>query len=214
MRNVMRASVILRFGLALAAAACTRAAADPGTAPAQPRTDVARPVHAMAADPALDDALVGTTVPEWTTEEWLNTPPLTLRGLRGRVVLVRWFMGTSCPMCSATAPSLSKLHAEYGAKGLTVVGMYHHKEDAALKPGEYAAFARSFGFAFPVARDPEWTTLKSWWLAGHERDFTSVSFLLDRRGLVRGIHPGGRYAPGDPDYEAVRRGIEKLLAEP
>lgn len=65
-----------------------------------------------------------------------------------------------------------------------------------------------------AARDPEWTTLNSWWLAGHKRDFTSVSFLLDRQGRVRGIHPGGRYAPGDAAYEAMRRGIEKLLVEP
>ncbi len=152
-------------------------------------------------------------VPSWTTEEWLNSAPLTLAELRGRVVLVRWFMGDACPMCSATAPSLNAFHRDYAAKGLTVVGLYHHKEVTPLAPGEYAGFIKTYGFEFPVARDPEWTTLKSWWLAGHERKFTSVSFLLDRQGRVRGIHQGGRYAPGDADYDAVKRGIETLLAE-
>lgn len=191
-------------------AGCSRAASDPRPTAATPQAQTGR---LAPADPALDDALVGTTVPEWTAEEWLNTPPLTLHALQGRVVLVRWFMGTSCPLCSATAPSLSALHKEYASKGLTVIGMYHHKEDAPLKPGEYAAFANAYGFEFPVARDPDWTTLKAWWLTGHDRDYTSVSFLLDRQGRVRGIHPGGRYAPGEPAFESMRHGIEKLLAE-
>ena len=91
--------------------------------------------------------------------------------------------------------------------------MYHHKEAEPLKPGEYAAFVKAYGFAFPVALDPEWKTLKAWWLDGAQRDFTSVSFLIDRQSRVRGIHKGGRYAPGDADYEAMRRGIEVLLAE-
>jgi peroxiredoxin len=208
-----RTIALLGFGVAVAAVACSRAATDPGPTSAKPSPASAHPGGLAPADPALDDDLVGTTVPEWTAEEWINTAPLTLRELHGRVVLVRWFMGTSCPLCSATAPSLSALHKEYASKGLTVVGMYHHKEEAPLKPGEYAGFAKSFGFEFPVARDPDWTTLKAWWLSGHDRDFTSVSFLLDRQGRVRGIHPGGRYAPGEPAYESMRRGIEKLLAE-
>jgi len=167
-----------------------------------------------AADPALASELVGTTPPAWTATDWLNGPPLTLAELHGRVVLVRWFMGSSCPYCSATAPSLNALHRDYGSKGLTVVGMYHHKEAEPLKPGEYADFVKTYGFAFPVGLDTDWKTLKAWWLdGGAHRDFTSVSFLLDRQGRVRGIHKGGRYAPGDADYEAMRRGIEVLLAE-
>jgi hypothetical protein len=49
--------------------------------------------------------------------------------------------------------------------------------------------------------------------AKRQRDFTSVSFLIDRQGRVRGIHKGGRYAPGEADYDAIKRGIELLLAE-
>jgi peroxiredoxin len=222
-RVSMHTSTITLLGLCgaiavLSCASCARVASDPGPTTASPppgasAIPAARLGRLVPADPALDDALVGTAVPEWTTEEWLNTQPLTLHELRGRVVLVRWFMGTSCPMCSASAPSLSALHDQYASKGLTVIGMYHHKEDEPLKAGEYAAFASAYGFHFPVARDPDWTTLKAWWLTGHERDFTSVSFLLDRQGRVRGIHPGGRMAPGEPAYESMRRGIVTLLAE-
>jgi hypothetical protein len=40
-----------------------------------------------------------------------------------------------------------------------------------------------------------------------------VSFLLDRRGVVRFAHLGGKYAPGSDDYRQMRRWIEELLAE-
>ena len=201
------------FALAalLLLAACSRAT-DSAPAPTTAATPSATP--AQPADPGLASDLVGTTPPAWTTGEWLNSPPLTQAGLRGRVVLVRWFMSPSCPMCSASAPALETLHKEYGGKGLTVIGMYHHKEDTPLAPGEVAGYVKSYGFDFPVAVDPEWTTLKAWWLSGHDRDFTSVSFLLDKRGEVRGIHKGGRMAPGEADYLAMKRGIEKLLTEP
>jgi thiol-disulfide isomerase/thioredoxin len=183
--------------------ACTRAA--PVESP---------PKKVEAADAALDHELVGTTPPEWAAVDWRNSKPLALADLRGRVVLVRWFMATSCPFCSATAPSLRELHRDYGTRGLSVVGLYHHKDPQPLQRGQLDGYVRDFGFEFPVARDPEWATLKAWWLDGHEREFTSVSFLLDKSGRVRGIHPGGRYAPGDPAFAAVKRAIERLLAEP
>ena len=168
-----------------------------------------------AADQDLDHAdLIGTSPPEWTAVDWVNADAnaMSLAQLRGKVVLVRWFMGTSCPFCSATAPSLKKLHTDYASRGLVVVGMYHHKEEGPLRPGMYASYVKSFGFEFPVARDPDWTTLKSWWLT-KDRDWTSVTFLLDKSGRVRGIHPGGKYVIGDSSYEAMRRGIERLLSE-
>lgn len=202
--------------LGLLAVACTPSGADPAPATGKqlpPTAFVAQPARPTPADPALDHELVGTTMPAWTADEWLNGPPLTLAGLQGRVVLVRWFMGSSCPYCSATAPSLNAFHHDYASKGLTVVGMYHHKEPVALTPGEYAGYAKTYGFEFPVARDTDWKTLKAWWLHGPDRDFTSVSFLIDRQGRVRGIHKGGRYAVGDADHAAMKRGIESLLAE-
>lgn len=167
-----------------------------------------------AADSALDDReLVGVTPSAWTTEHWLNAPPLTLEGLRGKVVLVRWFMASECPYCTATAPALNQLHADYAPRGLVVVGLYHQHGDGEAEPGEIEGTVRRYGFRFPVAVDVSWSTLERWWLRGHTRAFTSVSFLLDRQGRIRGVHPGGRYAPGDPAYAAMRSAIERLLAE-
>jgi thiol-disulfide isomerase/thioredoxin len=210
--------------LAILAVGCTPSGADPApTAPTAPTTgtqlpaaaltDPSAPVRPAAADARLENDLVGTTPPAWTVDEWLNSPPLTLAGLRGRVVLVRWFTDTSCPHCSATAPSLKTFDHDYAAKGLTVIGMYHHKDPAPLAPGQYEGLAKTYGFGFPVALDTNWKTLKTWWLDVPTRSFTSVSFLIDRQSRVRGIHPGGRYVQGDADYEAMKRGIEVLLAE-
>jgi peroxiredoxin len=169
---------------------------------------VARPA---GAEPGSD--LIGTPARAWQVESWLNSPPLSLAQLRGKVVLVRWWTAPDCPFCAATAPSLNALDAQYRARGLQVIGFYHHKADSPLRREDVARYVETFHFRFPVAIDPSWQTLKQWWWNGR-REWTSVSFLIDRRGVIRHIHPGGKYEPGDADYAAMQRAIERLLAEP
>ncbi|MFL6354154.1 MAG: hypothetical protein ACJ74Z_20205 [Bryobacteraceae bacterium] len=48
---------------------------------------------------------------------------------------------------------------------------------------------------FPIAVDGDWAALKRWWLT-KDRDFTSVSFLVDRSGIIRYVHPGGEFHDG------------------
>ena len=64
-----------------------------------------------------------------------------------------------------------------------------------------------------MAIDHNWKTLNEWWLQDDRRKWTSVSFLLDKEGVVRYIHPGGQYVKGDGVYEKVQQEIEKLLKE-
>ena len=64
--------------------------------------------------------LIGTTAPDWEITEWIGSPPLSLAALRGKVVFVRWFAGTGCPYCSATAPALNRLHQDFARRGLVV----------------------------------------------------------------------------------------------
>jgi thiol-disulfide isomerase/thioredoxin len=157
--------------------------------------------------------LVGKPAREWEATEWINSPPLTLSGLRGKVVLVRWFMSTSCPYCSATAPALNQLDADFRGKGLVVVGMYHHKDDDPLDLAKVRGWVGDYKYKFPVAVDRDWRTLHRWWLDGGKRDFTSVSFLIDKKGVIRRIHPGGALALGGRDYAGMRATVERLLAE-
>jgi hypothetical protein len=82
-----------------------------------------------------------------------------------------------------------------------------------VDPKEVERAAKKIGFEFPVAIDPEWRTIKSWWLKHNpEAPFTSMSFLIDRKGVLRYIHPGGEYVKGDPDYERIDAEIGRLLA--
>ena len=67
-----------------------------------------------------------------------------------------------------------------------------HDFNRFLKIGE-SELARGLGFRFPVGIDQDWRTLRRWWFDGGERDYTSVTFLLDQEGVIRAIHPGGAY---------------------
>jgi peroxiredoxin len=198
----------LLAALALAIAACST----PPSPAARPE-----PTAPAAAPPAAAvAALVGTTPPAWQADRWMNSPPLELAKLRGSVVLVRWWTA-GCPYCSTTAPALRKLDQTYGSRGLRVIGMYHHKEDTAFDPKVYEDTAKKYEFTFPLAFDEDWHTLRSWLRdkSGQPVDtgWTSVTFLLDKRGVVRQVHPGGSYVEGDPAYADMNATIERLLAE-
>ena len=146
----------------------------------------------------------------------MNSPARTLASLRGSVVLVRWWTA-GCPFCSASAPALREFHRTYGPRGLQVIGMYHHKEDTPFDPSVYEETARKYEFTFPVAFDPEWRTLESWLRDrdGHavSTGWTSVTFVLDKHGVIRHVHPGGEYKDGDAAHSEMRAVIERLLAE-
>jgi peroxiredoxin len=211
----MRRPLLTAF-FTLALAACTRpdhSEARAGQEPAQARD---APL-VSGGDPGFDDNVrdvVGHPAPAWDVGPWFNSAPLALADLRGKVVLVRWFMSPSCPMCSASAPALVELDRRYRAHGLAVIGMYHHKDDDPLDPEKVRGYVAHFGFTFPVAIDPDWRTAKHWWLDRHNREYTSVSFLLDRAGVIRHVHLGGKLAPGSPAYAIVEERIKALLAEP
>jgi len=158
--------------------------------------------------------LVGEPAMEWEVKDWIQSEPLSLEALRGKVVLVRWWTAPHCPYCRASAAALSEFHERYEEAGLVVVGLYHHKSSRPLRDGDVERYAGILGFEFPIALDPGWKTLRRWWLDRTDGSFTSVSFLLDRNGVVRAIHPGGQYVEGDGDYEAMHGMIEELLAEP
>lgn len=154
---------------------------------------------------------IGAAAPEWELEHWLNSTPVELSKLRGKVVLVRWWTAPDCPYCRATAPALNEFYEQYHDKGLEVIGIYHHKSPQPLNAEDVKKYAQQYGFKFPVAIDPGWRNLEKWWLAGDKKKWTSVSFVLDRQGTVQHIHPGGSYVKGDESYTAIKAKIEALL---
>jgi len=168
---------------------------------------------------------IGVAAPPFQFDAWLNSPPLLLEDLRGRVVLVRWWTDT-CPFCASSAPALRALHEQYSAKGLTVIGVFHPKagRDDQLDVARVQRAVESRQFLFPVAIDWDWRnrTLMEWWLTGPKRPATSVTFLLDKSGVIRFVHPGMEYHDDNGDEEHkmcvddmgnIRAAIERLLAE-
>lgn len=156
--------------------------------------------------------LLGSRPPELQIEHWLGSEPVTLEALRGKVVLVRFWTGPACPYCHASAAVLTELYRELAADGLLVLGVYHHKGEGDPDPDEVRRWAREMGLDVPLAIDRDWGTLRSWWLDPVEdASWTSVTFLLDREGVIRWIHPGGAYEEGSEDARELRAAVEELL---
>lgn len=178
-----------------------------------------------AMDRSAGDDRIGVAAPPFQFDAWLNSEPLSLEDLEGRVVLVRWWTDT-CPFCASSAPALRALHEDYSDSGLTVIGVFHPKAgmDDPLDVPRVRRVVDARDFQFPVAIDWEWRTgtLKDWWLTGPDRPATSVTFILDKSGVIQFVHPGMEYHDDNGseqhamcvnDMGRIRAAIERLIAE-
>jgi AhpC/TSA family len=124
-----------------------------------------------------------------------------------------------CPFCASTVPALERIHRDL--PGVAVLGVYHPKPPRPLTNAEAAGHARALGATFPVAVDPDWALVKSWWLGRSSNSWTSVTWVLDKKGRIRFVHPGGEYHAGGgvdhaqcrADDEQLRATLARLLAE-
>jgi len=152
--------------------------------------------------------------------KWLNTPGAEPIDVTGRVTLVRWWTD-SCPFCEASLPAIEDLTRRYGPAGFQAIGVYHPKPPRHVEAAEVLRSAKALGFSGPVASDLDWATLDQLYLSTGNRPATSVSFLLDREGVIRYVHPGPEFHPTDDpamaeinrDYEDIRLAIDMLLSE-
>lgn len=189
-----------------------------GATPANPTAD--RPGPIDRGDDADAAALLGQPAPGLPPLHWLDGKTRTLAGLHGQVVVIRSFT-EGCPFCASTMPALQQWHKELGPRGLQVLGVFHPKPARPISDAEVARAARALGVGFPIASDPSWALVNSWWLRRTRGRWTSFTFILDRRGQVRYVHPGGEFHPGGgaahavcrDDHQKMRALIETLLAE-
>lgn len=139
--------------------------------------------------------------PEFAPGTWINSEPLTLKALRGRVVLVEfWTFG--CYNCRNTLPYVKHWHETYGAKGLTIVGVHSPELSGEEKIENVRREVAALGIRYPVVTDNEYAT----WKAYNVNAWPTV-FLLDKKGRIRWSHVGeGR-------YDEAEKLIQKLLAE-
>ncbi len=147
--------------------------------------------HGHAPDPDSGAELIGQPAPAWAFDRWVRGGPLTLDRLRGRVVLVRWWT-EGCHFCEETLPALERLRHEY--PDLVVVAAFHPKPVRGVGNRHVLEVAKRLGYDGPIAFDGHWRTLERYWLdANPERNWTSVSFLIGRKGEIRWVHGGGEY---------------------
>ena len=141
--------------------------------------------------------------PEFTgIDKWLNSEPLTLRGLAGKVVLVNfWTYG--CYNCVNTLPHVVRWYQSYKDQGFVVVGV-HTPEFAFEKstPNVETALQR-FGIKHPVAQDNRFATWKA-----YNNQYWPAFYLVDKAGRVRRKHFG------EGEYAQMDEAIKALLAEP
>jgi len=157
--------------------------------------------------------LIGSKAKAWFVADWFNSKALELDDLNQKVVLIRWWTAPSCPYCRNSAAALNEFYEQYHNKGLEVIGFYHHKSSTSFSVNTIKKYSSDLGFQFPVAIDYDWKTLREWWLNHSKEKWTSVSFLIDKEGIIRYIHPGGQYVKGDEDYRELKSMIETLLAQ-
>ena len=140
--------------------------------------------------------------------------------LEGQVTLVRWFTDR-CQFCARSVPAVVQLREELGKRGFQTVAVYHPKPPAPVRDRDATKAAADLGYRGPLAVDADWSVLSRIYLAKHPEGATSVSFLLDKSGIVRYVHPGPEFGPtAEPDlkqvnqdYEDIKAAIEILLAE-
>jgi thiol-disulfide isomerase/thioredoxin len=139
--------------------------------------------------------------PDLASGNWINSEPLKLKDLRGRVVLIEfWTFG--CINCRNTLPFIKSWHDRYQDKGLTVVGVHSPEFDEERDVEKVRSEVASLGIHYPVVTDNDYQT----WNA-YNVEAWPTAFLLDKQGRIRWKHVG------EGDYAEAERMIQQLLAE-
>jgi len=133
--------------------------------------------------------------------DWFNSKPLTIKQLRGKVVLVD-FWTYSCINCLRTLPHLKSWWKEYHSAGLEIVGVHTPEFGFESVPHNVGAATKQLGVTWPVALDPKYKT----WNA-YQNQYWPAEYLIDKRGDIRNEHFG------EGEYNRTERQIRRLLGE-
>ena len=134
-------------------------------------------------------------------DEWLNSGPLTIKALRGKVVLID-FWTYSCINCLRTLPHLEAWDRMYRKDGFVIVGVHTPEFAFEAVPSNVRAAVKRLGVRYPVALDSRYGT---WTAYGNQ--YWPAEYLIDRQGHVREAHFG------EGSYDTSEQNIRLLLGE-
>ena len=132
---------------------------------------------------------------------YINSQPITLADLRGKVVLVD-FWTYSCINCIRTIPYLNAWHEKYADDGLVIVGIHTPEFEFEKDYNNLKAAVKKFDIKYPIAQDNE----KDTWNA-YENLYWPRKYLIDTEGYIRYDHIG------EGAYTETEKVIKSLLAE-
>jgi thiol-disulfide isomerase/thioredoxin len=132
---------------------------------------------------------------------YINTEPVTLADLKGKVVLVD-FWTYSCINCIRTIPYLNAWHEKYADQGLVIVGVHTPEFEFEKDYNNVRAAVDKFGIKYPVVQDNE----KGTWQA-YENRYWPRKYLIDDEGYIRYDHIG------EGAYAETEKVIQSLLTE-
>jgi len=171
---------------------------------------VASPIEILAADKSAVRQMTPATVrlpiegelPSLgSATEWLNSPPLTASGLRGKVVLVDVWTYT-CINWLRTLPYVRAWAEKYKNQGLVVIGVHAPEFAFEKNVDNVRRAAKDMRIDYPIAIDNDfaiWRALKN--------EYWPALYFVDARGKIR------HHQFGEGEYEQSERIIQQLLAE-
>ena len=140
--------------------------------------------------PALDGAVT-----------WLNSPPLTAAGLKGKVILVD-FWTYSCINCLRAIPYVRAWAEKYKDQGLVVIGVHAPEFAFEKNVNNVKKAVADLKIGYPVAVDNDYAIWRAF-----KNQYWPAHYFIDAEGRIRHHHFG------EGDYEGSERVIQQLLAE-
>jgi cytochrome c biogenesis protein CcdA/thiol-disulfide isomerase/thioredoxin len=132
---------------------------------------------------------------------WINSRPLTLAQLRGKVVLID-FWTYSCINCLRTLPHLKSWYATYHDKGLVIIGVHTPEFAFEHVTSNVRSAVKRLGISYPVMQDNRY---KTW--DNYANQYWPAEYLIDKQGHVRHTHFG------EGEYDQTESLIRRLLGD-
>ena len=116
--------------------------------------------------------------------QWLNSPPLTVESLRGKVVLVD-FWTYSCINCIRSLPYVRGWADKYKDHGLVVIGVHAPEFAFEKDPDNVTKAVKDLGVDYPVALDNNYAIWQ-----GFNNEYWPAHYFIDAQGQIRHHHFG------------------------